>query len=411
MKDGMVKSLADVTQHLRSPTLVSFLDMARWIAAALVFVAHLRNPLFLGYGEVPAAHRTLTVQAWYFVTGWHAEAVTVFFVLSGLLVGGAGLARMQAGSFQPASYAIDRVTRLYLPFLPALLLGYALDVLGSSFMAEVGFWNHAHPMVAQKVNSAPFASSLSADTLLGNILMLQHYFVPPAGSNQPLWTISAEFWFYAVFLFAALAGALARTPLTRAVSLVLMAGVFAVLGPKFLVLFGLWSIGVAVAFVPQRRWQHPLPAVLVFMAVLIAARVGQGILDTDATYRELKNYAVALAFAHLLVSLRGRRYAWLERVARPNAFFASFSYSLYLLHFPLMLFVLALMHATGVFPGIAHGFNPADPRGIVVYALTIILVFALCWLFSLATEGKTENARRFLKKRLSAAAPHPSPRY
>jgi hypothetical protein len=41
-----------VAEDLKNPTLISFVDMARWMAAAMVMVGHLRNPLFLGYGEL-----------------------------------------------------------------------------------------------------------------------------------------------------------------------------------------------------------------------------------------------------------------------------------------------------------------------------------------------------------------------
>lgn len=392
--------VASVAQDLRAPTLVSFLDMARWTAAALVFVAHLRNPLFLGYGDLSPEQRTPIVQAWYFVTGWHAEAVTVFFVLSGLLVGAAGLARWQDGKFRPADYAIDRVTRLYLPFLPALVLGFLLDLLGSHYLGSVGFWNHAHPLVAQKINSPPFDTLLGPDVLVGNALMLQHYLVPPLGSNQPLWTISAEFWFYAVFLLTLEAAGVARSRLARAAAVVAIGVLIGFLGTRFLVLLGLWGIGVAIAFAPPGRWRSLPAACLLFVAVLVAARVGQGLLDANSFYREGKNYAVALSFAFLVCAMRGRSFAWLQRLCRPNAFLAGFSYSVYLLHFPLMLFILGVLHATGRFPGIERGFAPQDAAGLAAYVLTIGLVFTICYLFSLATERNTERVRRALKRRL-----------
>ncbi|NNU43675.1 acyltransferase family protein [Ramlibacter montanisoli] len=411
MKSALEHNLGTLAGDLRSPTLVSFLDLARWFAASLVFVAHLRNPLFLGYGQVPATDRTLGVQVWYFLTGWHAEAVTVFFVLSGLLVGGAGLARVQAGKFDPTGYALDRLTRLYLPFLPALLLGYAMDVVGSSLLHQVGFWDHSHPMIAQKVTAPPFASGLSPETLFGNILMVQHYLVAPAGSNQPLWTISGEFWFYAVFLLAVSAATLARTAGARLFAALLLVVAVGLLGAKFLVLLGLWCTGVAVALVPARRAGPPAIAAATLLLVLVAARLAQAQLDAFPLLREAKNYLVAISFAWLLVALRGRTYGWLERAAGLNAFLASFSFSLYLLHFPLMLFILALLHATGALPGIASGFNPTDPVGIAVYLLTIVLVYLFSWLFSLATERNTDAVRRLLKKRISVLAARPSAHY
>jgi peptidoglycan/LPS O-acetylase OafA/YrhL len=411
MRQGIRDALGTLGADLRSTTFVSVLDLSRWVAAGLVFVAHLRNPMFVGYGHVPPGDRTWWVQAWYFVTGWHAEAVTVFFVLSGLLVGGAGVARVQAGRFAPRDYAIDRVTRLYLAFLPALALGLVLDLAGSHYLNAVGFWDHTHPLVREKINALPFASTLTARNFLGNVLMLQNFYVPPLGSNQPLWTISGEFWFYAVFLLALLALTFSRTWTARAVALLLLAAVFIGLGTTFVVLLGLWMIGTAVAVVPRPRWLSPVFTLPLFLLALIVARAAQGFFDASAVYRDAKNYAVAIAFAMVLVSLRGRRYPWLERIARPNAFMASFSYSLYLLHFPLMLFVLAALYATGAFPGLERGFLPTEGRGLLLHAVTIGIVYVASWLFSRGTEQRTNAVRRVLKQWLTAPPARPAPRF
>lgn len=413
MNKVLHERVRSLTTDLRSPTIVSTLDFARWVAAGLVFIAHLRNPMFLGYGEVPPDARTWGVKAWYFLTGWHAEAVTVFFVLSGLLVGGAGLARLSVGKFDPKGYAVDRLTRLYLAFLPALVLGLALDVLGSRYLGTIGFWDHTHPMLVEKVQSAAFASTLTLDTFLGNLLMLQNFYVPPLGSNQPLWTISAEFWFYAVFLVAVRGFALARSRVARVTSALVLLGVFGVLGNTFLVLLGLWLTGVAIAVVPppRYRWASPAAALALFAIVMIVARAAQSLFDANATYRDIKNYVVAITFALVIVAVRGRRHRWLERIAPTNAFLASFSYSLYLLHFPLMLFVLALFHSTGAFPGLERGFLPTDPRGLTLYAATILVVYVTCWLFSLATERHTDSVRRGLKQWLARPPSRPAPRY
>ena len=94
-----MKSNYSLPQDLKNLTFISFLDMSRWMAASIVFISHLRNPLFLGYGDVAAQDRNIFVQGWYFVTGWFPEGVIVFFVLSGLLVGGSGLAKVQSNTF------------------------------------------------------------------------------------------------------------------------------------------------------------------------------------------------------------------------------------------------------------------------------------------------------------------------
>lgn len=385
-----------IVDDLKVPTMISFLDLARWVAAGMVVVGHLRNPMFFGYNNLVPADRTLFVKFWYFITGWHAEAVIVFFVLSGLLVGGVGSARIANNTFRSRDFAIDRVSRLYVAFLPALFLGFGLDMIGSHFFASVGFWDHTQTQIALKINSAPFETMLSMETLLGNMFMLQTFFTQSLGSNQPLWTISAEFWFYAVFLLLALMVPKNKNT-HRLVASVVFFVILIALGSKFIILLGLWLIGVVIAYIPKIFTPNVILSIGLFLGVLVVTRLYQGIFDENALLRMLKNYAVALSFGIVILSMRGREYKSLVYLAPFNRFMADYSYSLYLLHFPLMLFVLAMFHASGMFPNIQTGYSPTDSIGVLLYIFVIITVYSVAWIFSRLTEAKTHIVRKKLK--------------
>lgn len=397
------KNPAHILQDIGRPAFVSFLDMARWMAAGMVLFGHLRNPLFLGYGDVPAGDRTLFVKAWFFVTGWHAEAVIVFFVLSGFLVGGLACGKVVTGRFNAPDYAVDRVSRLFVAFLPALVLTVVLDYAGSQYFAGSGFWNHTQAMIQSKVNSPPFETLATPATFFCNLGMLQNFYCQPYGSNTPLWTISAEFWFYAVFglvLFALLT----RHKALRILGYCASAAIFIGLGWKFPPLLGLWLIGLAAAYVPQNPLLRPGVAMAVFIAVLVVVRVKQDVTDSSELLRTTKNYLVALSFMWLLLSMRTSELKLLTRLGAFNRFLADFSYSLYLIHFPLMLFLLAALHATGNFAGIATGYSPANPQGVAVYAGVVASIYICAYLFSLATERQTGKVRRALKAKLTRKA-------
>ena len=362
----------------------------------MVLFGHLRNPLFLGYGDLTSADRILPVKAWYFVTGWHAEAVIVFFVLSGFLVGGLGAAKASIGKFSPVSYGIDRVTRIYVAFLPALLLTVVLDLVGSSVFSGTGFYDHTHPMIQQKIATEPFITLMTMETFWMNAALLQTFLAPPFGSNQPLWTISAEFWFYVVFGLGFVAIA-SRSGVARTLAVALTVVIFLVLGVTFPILLGLWLIGACTTFVPWRAVERPLISLLVFAAVLSIVRFRQDIFEQSEVIRTAKNYLVAATFAWLLISMRHIRFLPLERLSTFNRFMADFSYSLYLIHFPLMLFLLGLFHVTGGFEKIVTGYSPRDPQGLFLYAAIIVLIFATAYLFSLLGERQTWKIRRALK--------------
>ena len=380
---------------LRNPTLVSFLDLSRWLAAALVFLGHLRIPLFAGYADVDEGSRNLFVKIWYFVTGLQSEAVIVFFVLSGLLVAGAGAAKVHAAKFNVGSYSVDRLSRLYIAFLPALLICYGLDCLGSNVFRDVGFWDHSQPLIAEKVTNGPFEAYLSPMLLLMNGLMLQTFWVEPVGSNHPLWTISAEFWFYMVFGIAAVAWMVRRV--SRAVALAMLTIVFVFLGLKFPILLGYWLIGLAIAFANRANWLSPLLTVGGFLVVLGLVRAGQFESDGNELLRIAKNYAVAFTFATVVISLRGKSYRLLERTGKFHRFLADFSYSLYLIHFPLMLFLLAIVYRSFDLDGIATGYSPDNREGLAIYVGMIVAVYMLAWVFSQLTEAHTNTVRRYVK--------------
>jgi peptidoglycan/LPS O-acetylase OafA/YrhL len=387
-----LRTLADLARS----DFQSFLDLARWLAAAIVFFGHLRNPLFLGYGSLPEVDRNLIVQGWYFVTGWFGEAVIVFFVLSGFLIGGMGLARLQARTFDLTDYAIDRTSRLFVAFLPALLLTLLLDFAGSAWFPQAGLYTHTQPMIAEKISTPPFESLATPTNFFGNVVMLQHFRVPAYGSNTPLWTISAEFWFYFLFGLAAVL-LLHRSVRKRGAAIAVGAVVFAILGAAFPYLLGLWLIGIGVTLIGRSRLERPLLALILFVAVLVAARIMHDKVSALMWGQTVRDYGVALSFAYLLYSMRSARSALLARFAGFNRFMADFSYSLYLIHFPLLIFLSSLAFASGYFPGVAIGYRPTDPEGLILYVLMLVTVYLAAWSFSLLTERQTARVRRLLK--------------
>lgn len=384
---------------LAEPTLASFADMARWIAAAMVMVGHLRNPLLLGYGDLPEDGRPLWVKGLYFVTGYHAEAVLVFFVLSGFLVGGLSMARASRGTFDPQGYAIDRVSRLFIAFVPAVLLTLALDWAGSTWLAASGLYDGTHPMIAEKLKGQAFTDHLSLPILLGNLAMLQNYYVPPLGSNDPLWTLSTEFWFYFVF-GAVLAGKVSRGNARWALPGVAALACVA-LGAQFILLFGLWLVGFLTACLRPARTSPLWLPLLALFGWLGLLRAFDPVLDANLAWKDAAHYVMAALFGWCLLAMRGRKLALLARLAPFNRMMADFSYSLYLIHFPVMIFTIALLgHVTGL-AGFRQGFTPTEPLGMAAYLGLILYLFAMSWLFAQATERHTARLRGWLKARVT----------
>jgi peptidoglycan/LPS O-acetylase OafA/YrhL len=104
-----------------SPELSTLLDQIRWLAAFLVLLFHLRLDTIGDYGSDVAGAQMLPVQAFFFLTGLGHQAVIGFLVLSGALIAGRFVVRPPLTLGEHADYLLDRLTRIWIVAVPALL--------------------------------------------------------------------------------------------------------------------------------------------------------------------------------------------------------------------------------------------------------------------------------------------------
>jgi peptidoglycan/LPS O-acetylase OafA/YrhL len=192
-----------------------WIDWARALAAFAVLVTHAHATSWVYWSKLPESERSAGAAAPYLSARFGYDAVIIFFVLSGYLVGGKLLERAAQQNLDLPSYALDRLTRIYVPYVPALLLTAA---------------------VALSLGQPAFGS-----IFLGNLFQLQGVATEVFALNGPLWTLSYEFWFYlSAGLMAAAWGISSRMrPIYFSAGLAALC-VFTVLKPFFLMC---WLIG------------------------------------------------------------------------------------------------------------------------------------------------------------------------
>ncbi len=145
------------TRELHSDgTHYDWLDFLRFICAFIVVVGHARGFFFVDYSALNTESKGVITAAFYGLTRIGHEAVIAFFVLSGYFVGGRAAKRISEGNFNKSDYAIDRISRVFLPLVPVVIF----SALVSGF--EDGFV-----------------------VLLGNVLGLQGWIVPHSVSWAP----------------------------------------------------------------------------------------------------------------------------------------------------------------------------------------------------------------------------------
>jgi peptidoglycan/LPS O-acetylase OafA/YrhL len=339
------------------------------------------------------SHKSWPLEALYFFAGFGHQAVIVFFVLSGFLISSTIIRSHVLGKWSWRDYAVNRATRLYVVLVPGLLLGFFWDRLGSWLFSAKGIYAHS---LSDLGLSVPL-NNLTLGNFLGNFLFLQTILCDTFGSNGPLWSLANEFWYYVLFpvaLGAGLAWATRRDrmaiPLT---CLAILIGIF--VGGSILIEFLIWLAGCALVFLYSRVQIRSKPAVLGMLCFFsILAGVSLAVARTRQWDPLLSDLELGFVFTLFLFALL--QYQVAEDSSPYSAVahrLAGFSYSLYVLHFPFLLFFRAWLVPTDRWqPTPLHLFSAACVgAACLLYA----------WLVSRVTEAKTDLARKRVNRLLA----------
>lgn len=387
------RALADV----RGLQTSNHLDLVRGAAALAVLVCHARAVLFGAFTDPAVASwpRLLLDLAGSF---GHA-AVMVFFVLSGFFIAGSVIRDERASRWSWRNYFVNRLARLYVVLLPGLLLTLAWDLGEFAWIGDRPLPpDHSGGMVT---TVAQTRDRLTLPTLAGNVFFLQEVAVPTFGSNGSLWSLTNEWWYYVMFPCLWLACRGAGSWPVRAGYVALAAGVAWMIGGEIASYFAIWLLGAALCLAPRCRWLDDARwgrvACWLSAAVLLGGLVVMGMRWVPAG--RMRDGSLGLAFAIYLYCLlhrstadRGGAYARLARTL------AGFSYTLYVVHFPVLAFCRACFTLDAPWPlDVLHlGYATAIMVAVVAYAYGI----------SLVTEARTDVVRRWFLRR-PAAAPMP----
>lgn len=363
-----------------SPLQSDLLDLSRWAAAFLVVAEHARSFIFRPYIDEPQA--SFLGKVFYFLTGFGHSSVMVFFVMSGFLVGGKVLERLARGTFCWQKYMVDRSSRLYAVYVLALVLGGILDFCGYHYLNRFGLYDRSFHGAIAVVNQ-DFHSNVTLSGFGVNLVMCQTILGSVFGSNGPLWSLANEFWYYLAgpLLFALLYPLNRRNAVLQAVAL---AVVIWFLPASILIYFGLWVLGAVLYFVNNRPFLPIWISLLLFLASFSTARLQ----FVKVPY--LGDFLIGISFALVINSAaRNSRRLCGHNLSRKTA---DFSYSVYLCHFPFLVFVLSALYQTT-----GRGLQEALTFPFFgLFLLMLALAYCWCYLISLITERQTSRIRQWL---------------
>ncbi|MFI7691591.1 acyltransferase family protein [Nonomuraea sp. NPDC049655] len=356
------------------------LDGLRGLAALFVVLHHCWLLSFPGFPVNDAP--------WW--TGWLLYghfAVVVFIVLSGFsLAVSPARSGWRLGSIP--TFFNRRAWRILPPYWAALLFSLVI----------------AWTVIPQPGQQAPTGQSV---LIYG--LLLQDVFGSPS-PNGAMWSIAVEAQLYLVFplmvlvlrrwgaavmlgavtLVVVAVGALA--PYVPAVELLMR------LTPQFAALFAVGAVCAGVVRASERSGRPPWHWLAAAAALPVLALVVVAGPEWVVGHFFWVDLAVGPAAGLLLAGVATGRPSWLVRLldTRPVRRLGSFSYSLYLIHAPLVVMVNRLVVAPRVPPGM--------PAFLLTLALAVPASVGVAWLFASVFELPFQRHRGWRRLREAARA-------
>lgn len=288
-----------------------WLDWLRFLAAFAVLVCHGRGFFLPEYAEIPIEQRNMFIFIFYSLTRLANDPVVIFFVLSGFLVGGKGLARISQGTFNCRSYFIDRFARIFPPLLGCTIF----YCIAAQFYQEypVNYWH-----------------------CLGNLLSLQNIFCPTP--VEPFWSLAYEVWFY---ILLGTIGVFVTTSNSKikVATLIILGGICWILTKLDIQYMFILFLGIGAYFIEIKNrpiWKFFLIFGL-FLFAIAANQIGaasnafQGLAVIPVV---ISRIILGLTVCFLIIWLAGSssKNKYLLWINRLGSKLAAFSYTLYLSH-------------------------------------------------------------------------------
>lgn len=345
------------------------LDLLRFFFAILVLIHHAEQILVADYLSS-------------FASFGH-DAVIFFFILSGFVISFVTSCKERTIS----EYVVSRIARMYSVAMPSLLLVICLFFIGDLFFPE---------SYSQKFPNTHWFYTISNSLLFLNQTSLPPVYVP---TNGPFWSISYEVWYYIIFgAFFFLMG------IKKWIAVILLSFIA---GIKILILFPIWLAGY---FLYKYRFKIKSNNLIGFMLfsssflIYFTIRVlnlDDSIVRISTTYifgneyiandtlsfskRFLSDYVITILFITILSGLfmmsdfYGNLLLFSKSYIKKSA---SLSFSIYLYHYPLLVFISKI-------------FN----NSLIVIIISLLLII----LISQYTENKKYilkyNINKFIKKK------------
>jgi len=327
-------------------------DSFRGASALLVLIGHLYQFIIAPSYQLDTENNVFS----FIFSQMAVLSVMVFFVLSGFMITASmyrNTSQRDFKSFDVNSFVKDRLIRLYPPLIFTLALTVLLFALASALdlKALESFSN------GQELYLVREKLELNIVNILASVFFLQNFFDELATPSMisPLWSLSHEFWFY-VLAALALLSCYKKLFVLPLITLLLVA-VNSDERVMFLAGFCIWLSGAVLAllyFNGKLSSKAMKGFLLLAFAMVFVIYCFFVINRTSHLFLHGGKFVFGVLFTlflALLISFKQHHRAKFLKNRLMQLFknAAKYSYTLYLIHAPILLFVLAVFHDVMLF--------------------------------------------------------------
>lgn len=347
-----------------------YLNILRVLSAFGVLLVHCSLPFFSAD----------TLQSPYLNFGH--TMVIIFFVLSGYVI--AFSADTKNKSLK--QYTIDRISRLYSVIIPALIFTFLIDALGMYLSPDSYKWHlNLH-------------GNYYARFLIGFLNLNQIWWWSSiVSTNGTFWSVAYEFWYYIIW------GIIIFIP-NRTLKILLVVVTLLLIGPKIIILLPCWLAGVGAYYLSKKEQAGIYylsqqasrllflltTAVLILYLLHIIPEPFEQYFPSSKpplffSSNFINDYVLSILVAANIYFCSSSRYPVLpDGMMKPVNFFSSGTFTLYLFHYPLVIFCSICI--------------PYDHNSLLQVLGMMLLIF-----FTLTISGDyLERSRFWLKEKMVA---------
>jgi peptidoglycan/LPS O-acetylase OafA/YrhL len=332
-----------------------FLNLVRSASAQMVLIGH----LLAQYEFYNPIKNQFIIQNF---------GVVLFFLISGFLITMSVDNKKNIFGYDFKIYFIERFSRIFIAYIPALFIILITDIIGANMSSYV-----------------EYNSSFDIKTFIGNIFMLQDfplfdflnnklnikYAITSFGSARQLWTVAIEWWMY---LFFGILTLKKNNFYTFFILLLFISPVFINIGGRGNGLTILWFLGGLVYYILKAKSISISKNILLISVIILLFFFQRGRVTSWEVYDCGIFILIATLFYLILFNIQFNLPNNITNSNKIHNFInvtSDFSFSLYLLHYSLMIFIFKLS---------------LNMNKKLELFLVFIFINIISWIFSRVTE-------------------------